>query len=237
MSEFSLSPFVLKGALIALNESLPIPVPIPSVIPFQYNPNTVTRSIDPYKPPRENEPGERSGTTERAQPGVPKETISLSLELDATDFLEDPKNNPVGSIFGVAPKIASLEKLMYPQGDILGMLLGAIGNLLGLGGHGSDVPRSEVPVVLFFWGPSRILPVRVTSLKIDEQGHSPVLYPTLATVAIGLRVLPPSTFQPTRRKQSLAEKIAVASYEWTSLNRDLLSVAGIIDTVAGIIPD
>ncbi len=236
MSSFSLSPTVLKGMFVVLTETA-IVVPIPSFIPFQYNPNKVSRSLEPYRPPRSETRGEGTGTPQRAQPGPPTETISLTLELDATDFFEDPKNNPVGSIFGVAPKIASLEKSMYPTGAVIGALIEAVGKLLGVGGAASAVARSLAPIVLFSWGPSRILPVRVTGLKVDETGHTPVLYPALASVTVSLKVLPPSVFRPNDRSQTLAEKIAIGCYEYTSLNRDLLSVAGVVDTVAGIIPD
>jgi hypothetical protein len=230
MSEMSpQSPWLLSGALIVLTDTTI--VPIPSMIAFQYNPATVSRSIDPYKP--EGEEGEKYATVARAQPGPPTETISLTLELDATDYLEDPGNHPVGSLVGVSSPIASLEKIMYPTGAVLDAVIGAIKGALGLGGP-SAVPRSQVPVVLFFWGPSRIVPVRVTSLTIEEQGHTPLLYPVLATARLSMRVLAPSDFPDTK---SIAEKIAIAAYEWTSLNRDLISAAGLVDTVAGIIPD
>jgi len=239
MSEFSpQSPWLLSGALIVLNDATI--VPIPSMIPFQYNPATLSRSIEPYTP-RDQE-GEQKGRTVRAQPGPPTETITLALELDATDFLEDPGNHPVGSVVGVSSPIASMEKIMHPTGSVITALIGAITSLLGIGGGASAVPRSEVPVVLFFWGPSRIVPVRVTNLTIEEQAHTPLLYPFQATARLSMRVLSPADFPDDSllaggRARSLAEKIAVAAYEWTSLNRDVISAAGLVDTVAGIIPD
>ena len=150
MSEMSpQSPWLLSGALIVLTDTTI--VPIPSMIAFQYNPATVSRSIDPYRP--EGPEGEKYATVARAQPGPPTETISLTLELDATDYLEDPGNHPVGSLVGVSSPIASLEKIMYPTGKVLDAVIGAIKGALGLGGP-SAVPRSQVPVVLFFWGPA-----------------------------------------------------------------------------------
>jgi len=44
-----------------------------------------------------------------------------------------------------------------------------------------------LPVVLFFWGPGRIIPVRVTALSIEEQQFSPTLYPIRAKATIGLQ--------------------------------------------------
>ena len=160
MSDFAPhSPLVLPGALIVLTDT-PL-IPLPSFIVFQYNPATLNRSLTPFE--GTNDDGERVGPTARAQPGPPTETISLQLELDATDYFEDPGNHPVGSVFGVASPVASMEKIMYPMGSVIGALIGAVTDALGLGGAGSAVPRSEVPVTLFFWGPSRILPVRVTA--------------------------------------------------------------------------
>ena len=46
-----------------------------------------------------------------------------------------------------------------------------------------------MPIVLFFWGPGRIVPVRVTSFSVEEQQYSPLLYPIRAKVNIGLKVL------------------------------------------------
>ncbi len=230
MSEFSpQSPWLLSGALIVLKDTTI--VPIPSMIPFQYNPATLSRTIDPYRP--EGDDGDKYAVVARAQPGPPTETISVTLELDATDYLEDPGNHPVGALVGVSSPIASMEKLLYPTGTVVDAVIGAIKSLVGLGGP-STVPRSEVPVVLFFWGPSRIVPVRVTSLTIEEQGHTPLLYPVLATARLSMRVLSRPDFP---KELSIAEKIAVAAYEWTALNRDLISAAGLVDTVAGIIPD
>lgn len=235
MSEMSpQSPALLSGALVTLKDTAIIP--IPGFIVFQYNPATLSRTLEPYAPPTD-QPGERTGTAARAQPGPPTETISLTLELDATDYLEDPGNHPVGSVFGVSSPIASMEKIMYPTGWVLGKIIDAISSLVSIGGGSAPVPRSEVPVVLFFWGPSRIVPVRVTSLTVEEEAHTPVLYPFRATCRLSMRVLPPKSFEYEDRATSLAEKIAIAAYEWTALNRDLLSAAGLVDTVAGIIPD
>ena len=46
MTTFPGSPRVLKGALVAVDPT----IPIPSVIIFQYNPDTLTRSLKPRSP-------------------------------------------------------------------------------------------------------------------------------------------------------------------------------------------
>jgi hypothetical protein len=240
MSEFSpQSPWLLPGALIVLNDTSL--VPRPSMIPFQYNPSTLSRSLEPYKGKEEIDNGQISGKVVRAQPGPPTETISLTLELDATDYLEDPASHPVGSMVGVASPIASMEKLMYPTGFVISKLIDAISSLLPSLSK-EEVPRSEVPIVLFFWGPSRIVPVRVASLTFEEQAHTPLLFPFQVSARLSLLVLTPADFpkgDPKKgvRMRSKAELIAIAAYEWTSLNRDLISAAGLVDTAAGIITD
>ena len=59
----------------------------------------------------------------------------------------------------------------------------------------------------------------------------------MVNASVTMEVLPPSAFDRGDRSKSLSEEIAVIAYEWTSLNRDLISLAGLIDTVAGWIPD
>ena len=45
---YSQSPKLLKGAIIQF--SAPMLVPIPNIIVFQYNPETMTRQLNPWKP-------------------------------------------------------------------------------------------------------------------------------------------------------------------------------------------
>lgn len=228
------SPFVLKGALITLTDT-PI-VPIPSLIPFQYNPETLTRTITPQR--RQLEDGEQPNAANLAQPGAPAESFTVTIELDATDFFEDPSRYPVGSVFGVAPKIANIEKLMYPTGSILGAVLEAIGDLISsvVSPHASPVPRQAVPITFFVWGPSRIVPVRIVSLAIEEQAHTPILYPARAKATLRMRVIPRSVFKRVD-PQRPSEWLAVAAHDWTDLNRDLLALAGTVDTVVGLLPE
>jgi hypothetical protein len=227
---YTRSPRLIKGALVALGE--PFLGPIPNIIMFQYNPESFTRTLTPYAPPAEEEGGE-SDVDPTAQPFDPAESFDLTLELDATDALEN--GDPVAVLTGVADRIAALEVLLYPEDQ------SAIGAALsGLFGGGSDaVPRSSVPVLLFIWGPGRIVPVRITSFSVDEQAFSPTLYPLRATVTIGLRVLTAEAFEKPGKTLSMSEEIAVTAYKFTTGQREVLArlnLANSAESILGMLP-
>jgi hypothetical protein len=240
-SGYSQTPTLLKGALIQF--SAPLLVPIPNVIIFQYNPETLTRTLKPWAPP---EPP--AGTAEPpaaeaeglAQPYDPEEELTVALELDATDALEDPGGHPVAVISGIDDRLCALEMLLYPPGDsVLGDLLPSISIGSGgvsFGGGADVVPSPEVPVVLFFWGPGRIVPVRITSFSVEEQAFSPLLYPTRAKVSVGMRVLTPAAFAG---RTSADVKLAQAAYTFTRAQKEVLATANVansVESVVGMLP-
>ena len=47
----------------------------------------------------------------------------------------------------------------------------------------------DLPIVLFVWGPSRVVPVRLTSFSVTEKAFDQNLNPTEAEVGMGLKVL------------------------------------------------
>lgn len=172
MSTFPGSPRLLKGALVGID---PL-VPIPSVVVFQYNPDTLTRRLEPRAVSADGDRGEAFRLT-----GAPKETITLSVEIDATDQLEQA--NPLTLSTGIYPTLAALETLLYPKTAmvIANTILNAIGTI--------EVIPVEGPMVLFVWGTQRVLPVRITSLNITEEAHDPLLNPIRAKVELSLSVL------------------------------------------------
>src|SRR6266699_6208292 len=124
----------------------------------------MSRSFTPWAPPAKDDQGKVDPKIEAslAQPYDPDETFSLTLELDATDALEEPSTHPVAVIAGVADRISAMELLCYPPGPgALGGLLNVSANVsIGAGGISASVgaaaavvPRRDVPIVLFFWGP------------------------------------------------------------------------------------
>jgi hypothetical protein len=238
---YSRSPKLLKGALIEFSERFI--GPIPNVIVFQYNPETMTRALEVWSQGGGGESAAANETSHTAQPFDPPETFTLALELDAADALEKPESHPVAFISGVADRIAAMEMLLYPQGDsLLGGLMGSISGSLGgasvsgaLGGASSiqPVPRGTVPVVLFAWGPGRIVPVRVTTFSVEEQAYSPLLYPIRAKVSIGLKILTPKDFPTCHRK--LSEDLAITAFNFTRKQKEVLAAANLANSVESIL--
>jgi len=263
------SPAVLKGALIYFGA--PMLVPIPNIIVFQYNPESMTRTLVPWQPPAQavhkivDEHGNVQNEAELkaynetmaklSQPYDPQETLSLTLELDATDALETPENplHYVAVVSGVADRLAAIEMLLYPPGDsLLGGLLGSVSGSVSFsaggvsvgGSAGADfeqLERKDAPIVLFFWGPGRIVPVRITSLSIEEQQYSPLLYPLRAKATIGLRVLDlDDLVQVTGEAATGATvELAIACYKFTRGQKEVLALANLanaVSSIAGMLP-
>ena len=172
MSSFPGSPRLLKGAIVGVD---PL-IPIPNVVVFQYNPDTMTRRLEPRAVSAEGDRGEAFRLT-----GAPKETITLSVEIDATDQLEQA--NPLATTVGIYPTLAALETLLYPKSAVViaNTVLSLIGTI--------EVIPVEAPMTLFVWGPQRVLPVRLTSLSITEEAHDPLLNPIRAKAELSLTVL------------------------------------------------
>jgi hypothetical protein len=250
------SPKLLKGALIHF--SAPMLMPVPNIIIFQYNPETMTRTITRW-PTTDRSYNEATGEMEMltraqeralAQPFDPEETFSLTLDLDATDALEYPETHPVAVLTGVADCIAAIEMLCYPPGQsAIGGLLNvsvpvSIGSsdLSNLTGTQNDVPlRKAVPIVLFFWGPGRIVPVRITSLSIEEQEYSAALYPIRAKATLGLRVLDEDHLLNLELTGggSAAVELAKACYTFTRAQKEALATANLandMESIIGMLP-
>src|SRR5262245_26514162 len=122
MTAFPNSPRLLKGAIIGLDPGKPLA----SVIVFQYNPDTMTRRVDA----RSTGGGDHMDRSEAFRlTGPPNETITVSIEIDATDQLE--LADPVAVASGVHPTLAALEMLLYPTSalTIANTKLAQMGNL------------------------------------------------------------------------------------------------------------
>jgi hypothetical protein len=174
MTTFPGSPRLLKGAIVGLD-----PVnPLASVIVFQYNPDTMTRRLDA----RTSRGGEGSDRSESFRlTGPPQETITLAIEVDATDQLETA--NPIAVTAGVYPAISAMEMLLYPKSSTV------IANAALAQGGFVEITPVEAPMTLFVWGSQRVLPVRLTGFSITEEAYDTLLNPIRAKLDLSLQVL------------------------------------------------
>ena len=172
MSSFPGSPRLFKGAIIGLDPLNPLA----SVVVFQYNPETLTRNLVAKTSGGDSDRGEALRIK-----GPPEETITLKVEIDAADQLEQAQ--AVATTMGIYPVLASLEMLIYPKSvpTIVNEALMAAGVI--------EVVPPEAPLTLFVWGVKRVLPVRLTSFSVTEEAFDPNLNPIRASVNLGLRVL------------------------------------------------
>jgi hypothetical protein len=199
------SPKFQKGALVQI---VPTFVDVEyKIIPFQYNPETLSHSLTPWNP-FEVDQTQRGAQSPNVQPFDPKESFTLTLEIDATDDLEDSEPAAVES--GIAGRLAALKKLTLPsEGGNEELVRKARATTRAASEHAT---RSTVPVLLFVWGPGRILPVRVTSFSVEETLFSPSLFTIQATVSLGLEVLTPDVFKCHPDEPA---KKAIAAYQFT----------------------
>lgn len=223
------SPKLQKGALVQLVPG--IVGLLPNIVAFQYNPEKLSVSLTPWNP-FEVDQTQRGSQAPNVQPFDPKQSFTLELELDATDKLEN--EDPVAIVSGVADRLSALKKLILPSEGLAGDFIASAKALAG--GASEAAHRPTVPVVLFVWGPSRILPVRVTSFSVEETLFSPTLHPIQAKVSLGLEVLTPDVF---KCRSDTATDIAVAAYNFTKLQEDALALANIAnnnDAIRGLLP-
>ena len=176
MSTFPNAPRLLKGGLVLLDADSGA---VQRVIALQYNPDTLTRSLQVQGAATEG--GDRSEALRLK--GPPIESIKLDAEIDAADQLEFPEQNSNAARLGIHPLLAALEIIVYPTSAQL-----QANNSLASSGT-LEIAPMESPLPLFVWGASRIVPVKVTELSITEEAFDAALNPIRAKVSLGLRVL------------------------------------------------
>lgn len=166
-----ISPRVIKGALVGLD----LFNPLTSVIVFQYNPESVSRTLQAQGA---GEGGARSEAMRLT--GPPVETIKVEVEIDALDQLAAGR---LDDGLGIHPELAALEMLLYPSSTL------AIANTVALALGTIEVMPPVGPFTLLVWGAKRVLPVRLTEFSVTEELHDHDLNPLRAKVSLGLRVL------------------------------------------------
>jgi len=226
----------MRGALVEFMPTFLIP--LPNVIVFQFNPETMSHAWT-----QPEAAGGKAAANPLAVKGMPGETFSFTIALDANDQIADGSAVTAGlaKVSGIYSRIAALEMLMYPTGAAGGGLLGSVSASIGaggvsLGGSASGVtrtvPASTVPTVLFVWGVGRIVPVRVTGLTITEKLYDSLLNPTHAEANLTLRVLTPEELQAT---DDILSGVAKVAYTYTFALRQALAVANLANAAESII--
>jgi hypothetical protein len=177
MTTFPGSPRILKGGLVLLDPDTFTVLPN-GIIVLQYNPDTLSRTL---KIQGAEEGGDRSEALRLK--GPPVETFKLDAEIDATDQLELPDQNPNTVQNGIFPQLAALETIVYPSSTTLQ-------NNFNLSQAGTlEIMPALAPLTLFVWSANRIVPVRLTDFSITEEAFDPTLNPIRAKVSLGMRVL------------------------------------------------
>lgn len=176
-SGFPNSPTLIKGGIVTMDPDTSI---VQSIIALQYNPDSLSRTLQIQAMPG-GQDGVRVDALRLRGPAV--ETIKLEAELDATDQLEFPTQNPNAVQFGLLPQLAQLEMLINPTVETL-----QADDAMASSGTLEIVPL-EQPLTLFVWSKSRVVPVRLTEFSVTEEAFDPSLNPIRAKVSLGLRVL------------------------------------------------
>lgn len=171
-----IAPKVVRGGIITFNQDNGSLV---QVIPFQYNPDTLSRTLQPQTVA--DEPGDRLEALRLK--GPPHETVKLDAEFDASEALADPDTNSVVAEFGLHPVLAQLEMLIYPS-------VGQLKNEDDLAGQGMiEIAQVEAPLTVLVLGRNRAMPVRLTEFSVTEDGFDTELNPIRAKVSLSARVL------------------------------------------------
>jgi hypothetical protein len=172
MTTFPGSPRLLKGAIVGFD----IMNPLASVVIFQYNPHTLTRSLKPRGIEGEGASSEVTRLT-----GPPEETIQVEIEIDATDELET--GDGIATTMGIYPKLSALEMIVYPKTATV------IANTVLMNAGTIEVIPPEGAFTLFIWGVKRVMPVRLQEFTITEEAFDTQLNPIRAKISLGMRVL------------------------------------------------
>jgi hypothetical protein len=199
--------------------------PIPNVVVFQFNPESLARTLS--IPPRPVNATQR----ETSQAGESAyERFTVTATFSAADQRND--SNPIGLKYGVGPQIAALEAMVYPvkTTGVVGAVVDAVGSLLGISSPVPTlpIPRQQTPRILFIWGAIRFLPVIIESLTITEQQYDSSLNPVEAQVAMGMAVLSPC--------DCCDDQIGKGALAYTQMRKDTLATINLANSAA-MVPD
>jgi hypothetical protein len=190
MSPSSLSPRLLKGAIVAVD----LATSKQTTIAFQYNPEQLSRTLTPQQVLKGDEGGQRA--TALRFSGAPKESFTLEVHLDASDALE--KGDATARNLGIYPQLFALEVLAYPQSQQV-----VDNDKLLRQGKMKVAGNYDAPLTLLVWGAQRVVPVQLTSMAVTETVFDTQLNPIQATVKLEMSALSYSDLDPSHKGYSL----------------------------------
>ena len=215
---------LLRGALIEYATGLI--GPIPNVVIFQFNPETLSRSLQiPSRP---------TGPTlrELTQAGERTfERITFKAHFSVANALDE--GQALAQLFGVGPALAALEKMVLPSSKLagaVGAVIDAVGSALsgaGAGAAAQPIPRETYPRILFIWGLTRVLPVTIDSMSISELEYDALLNPTRAEVDITLSVITVDDCSD--------DVLAKGALEYSTIAKEAQAVANLANTAGQVV--
>jgi hypothetical protein len=234
----------LRGAFVQYTDTFLVPTP--KIITFQFNPETMTHTWQPAKS-ETGTPGQPADPL--AITGSPEETFSFTLAMDANDMIEaGGASEQLAAASGVYSRLAALEMLLFPTSPVGAGLVGTVSVNAGPGGSISlsaglsiqptrPVSAAQLPMVLFVWGPGRVVPVRVAQLTITEKLYdSDLLNPTHAEAQIQLRVLTPEELRFVEGPLGAVGTAAQLKSDNLRRNRAGDNLANAVESVIGVLP-
>lgn len=177
ISASPISPRLVRGGIVTMDIDTSA---VQSVIALQYNPSTLNRSLQ-IQAVQGGQNGVVMDVLRLRGPAV--ETIKIEAELDATDQLEFPAQNPNTVQYGLHPQLAQLEMLVNPTVEALM----SDDNMANAGTL--EIIPLEQPLTLFVWSKSRVVPIRLTEFSVTEEEFDINLNPIRAKVRLGMRIL------------------------------------------------
>jgi hypothetical protein len=216
---------MLRGALVEYGTGLI--GPIPNAVIFQFNPESLSRSLlIPQRP---------TGATQRETTQAGEKTfekISFKAHFSAANLLADDK--ALARMFGIGPQLCALEKMVLPSAKIAGLVgaaIDAVGSALGLAGGGNPparpIPRERFPRTLFIWGLTRVLPVTIDSMTISELEYDSLLNPLRAEVDLQLTVIAVD--------ECSDDLLARGALEYTTIAKEAQAIANLANTAEQIV--
>jgi hypothetical protein len=190
-----------KGALIIEkikdrkeNDNLTYPL----TIEFQFNPDSLKRTLKmvaAQEPPGQQGGGGGAGaaalvgggataSNRAADPRDLKSDSNRGESISITAFFDGKEDYFKGDLL---PVLSVLEKLLEPVETNQSETKAAHVN-----------PPKVLPLVFFWWGERRILPVKITQLSISETEFTPELAPIRAEVSLEMELLIPLPGSDTR---------------------------------------